>query len=1696
MSAIITIPGENLIALCQGQGRHLNIDKMIFANVPDIDPEAAIDRSEQKPASELIVHESIIPDEYKAYVNPNQVVYSTVLDSSTGNYEFNWIGLYCSEEDVVVAITTLPKISKWKTEGQVQGNHLTRNFMLEFTGASECTGMSVTADTWQLDFSARLNSIDERERLSSRDTYGRARFWKDGYKVMHTDSGFVLSAGVGYVEGIRIDLEENLPIPGDTLPKSVWLDVSYKLQGSNVIAIATPVYGNSFSDYTKDAINHYVVKLAEISEVGLITDFRTVDNIESDLVEYLKKQVTDHNLDLDAHSELLSKLATGIPEILSPTNESTEIGETPVFLCSEFVPVFVNTTMTASQWQIDFNSEDFSSPIYDSGSTSSALTSLELPAGYLQVSTLYKARCRRRLNTGQWSPWSDIVSFTTRDVFNYVKRPVNVAPADGATSVPEKPILKSGPFSIVGDMTDTLEATQFRIRKGGNILHISPEIAGSMEYVLPAGLLVVFSDYTLECRQKGTELGWSDWSTPTSFRTATAFITGDEAVYPNSWVGHDNATVAGLALDDGAELRSNGTDQEEDEGDWVQYSVRAKVRDEGVNLFTGTTATRLKTLKEVAQGESLLTDHGLASAGVVNTSVESIISIADPFNDKSGIALYSFNDTLVGTGARSSIVTQPNPVTYITGKFGKAIKTNKATILDVPVDDIQHATISWWTNPSLNLHTGKYQLSWLQMGGLCGPDFGRNSIYIFGKLLTVDMSSWHNLDAFIHLCAVSNGTSGDFYINGQLIASTNEIALTGSNSLTSLGYGSSLVDDTESYDQLRVFNRSLTLDEVDILYKEEATFYLTDISSAGFTNPPKKVHKAPSLTSATGSAGTEFTSTDFTEIPTDSVSLGTDADPDNPNYVLLESSKQSPAESFRRVALGVKGLAKDSECRVTETQIDMWKKAATEGDNILSPTSWEIHDKASVEGLALEENAVLGSNAIDQVVGGDDWNKYTVTAKMREDGLNILSETTKTSLVTTTPVKNKDELLIGSARIIADNVITSNNISVDEIDPFNDNSGLALYKFESNLIGEGPSATTLTGTHTFVDGRFGQGVYIAPSSKVIDMPTLAGSLSWWTNITFDSNHDNSSQSCFYMRLHYYLGICTGTRDQEACVAFFEYLYSNRKLNLSAYHDGKYHHFCQTYSNGSGQLYIDGELAYSGTYTPSSNATEKLVIGDGANNLKQNYDQLRLFNRALTKAEATALFQEEIKKYTIDISTAELAEAPVCAYILPKLTAATGITETTFTAENFKEIPIESATFGADSDPVHPNYLTLKSTTQTPAESFRRVALGLNGLAKDSECRVAETQIEVKKKVSIPDTDGAVAPTSWEIHESASTEGVALEDGAVLGSNGVDQGTDETDWTEYSMTAKVRDNGLNVRAETTNSTLITVDKVLQGNKYITDLGIVIAGETSEIFSTADQNQIPVMTAATTEGCSISLENADIQGEVWWLANDNQKSAPLIHSTFPADIYIKFDTPIKIHQYTVANSLYPSANIAAQACMTAWTLKGKLLNGDWVLLDTQNSSLGWEQYKAKKFSFDISEGVYDSFCFHITEGTTYSGYTYIGPIEFIGKKLLHSTDISSGDFPSAPTKAHKMPVLTSATGAAGTAFTANSFTELPIETATIGKDSDAEHPDYILLKSEKQIPKESFRRVALGVKDLAKDSECRVAETQIDTWKQGA
>ncbi|MHB0817725.1 phage tail-collar fiber domain-containing protein [Stutzerimonas stutzeri] len=288
MGATITIAGEDLIAQKQAAQQPLNITRFIFAQVAGQNPSTPIDRAAEMPIYANIVHEYTIPTENRGYVNPSQVVYSAQIGSDVGDWNYNWIGLVTAE-GVLFAVATVPLQQKRRNIPPHQvGNNITRNFLVAFDGAQALTGITIDASTWQHDFTVRLAGIDERERLSNRDIYGRACFFGNSLQLEKVGSGYQLKPGTAYVEGMRLQLDAAHPVMQPPFPCRAMLDVALKRELNDVVASWRLAYVDEHAgnqDYTDSAgFRHHYIAIADLPNSSTITDRRTVEPVSSPLV--------------------------------------------------------------------------------------------------------------------------------------------------------------------------------------------------------------------------------------------------------------------------------------------------------------------------------------------------------------------------------------------------------------------------------------------------------------------------------------------------------------------------------------------------------------------------------------------------------------------------------------------------------------------------------------------------------------------------------------------------------------------------------------------------------------------------------------------------------------------------------------------------------------------------------------------------------------------------------------------------------------------------------------------------------------------------------------------------------------------------------------------------------------------------------------------------------------------------------------------------------------------------------------------------------------------------------------------------------------------------------------------------------------------------------------------------------------------
>ena len=273
MASLITPQFEQYIAQQTINKGTVVFDEFIFANIPGLTAEN-LKNHLTMPQAEHIVHRQAVSQ--SGVINENAVVYSVTIGTEVGDFDFNFIGLINKYKNMLaVAVQTNP-VKKTRNKNNVQGNSITRNVLLEFSGAKALTNINVTAQTWQIDFTVRLHGIDEKIRLTNRDLYGRAVFFDDSFLVKRkSGNDYTIEPGVAYVEGVRANMTALENINAANLPCSIYLDVVHHCTVTGAYETEIKFLKANKADYT-DTTNrpHYVQILADIDRNGVVTDRR------------------------------------------------------------------------------------------------------------------------------------------------------------------------------------------------------------------------------------------------------------------------------------------------------------------------------------------------------------------------------------------------------------------------------------------------------------------------------------------------------------------------------------------------------------------------------------------------------------------------------------------------------------------------------------------------------------------------------------------------------------------------------------------------------------------------------------------------------------------------------------------------------------------------------------------------------------------------------------------------------------------------------------------------------------------------------------------------------------------------------------------------------------------------------------------------------------------------------------------------------------------------------------------------------------------------------------------------------------------------------------------------------------------------------------------------------------------------------
>ena len=472
MGASITLAGESLISQKQSKREPLLVSKFVLANVPGLDTTLPVDRSAGVPQSDQIVHS--VPVTREGYLATNKVVYSLMLGSDVGDFDFNWIGLV-SAEDVLVIAAYVPRQQKRREIPPLQaGNNLTRNIILEYDGAQSLTGINVPASSWQFDFTADFTAINTK------------------------------------IDLLQVEIAKKVDLETWTPPAAVSLD-------GPVL-----VYPGSTNTY----------KITDYNRFSVFTAFTTLGTVSvaADVVTLVVPTVAAAGLltldvlrDGNKASFRLPVGAASIvpPTVTSPINLATGVSLDLVLTATAFEVYPAGFDHQVSRrWQIATD-EAFTQTVFDKTSTT-ALTSIH-PSDYGVLLQPGKRHYARAIDIGSTlqSANGAAVSFNTATV--YIRRPAITSPIDGAASVGLSASIVSDAFSVSGG-ADIHAASRWQfsvVADFSSVVIDSGWNSSQLTAYSIASQLNQGTQYHVRVKYMGTTLGETEWSAVVTFTMTT-----------------------------------------------------------------------------------------------------------------------------------------------------------------------------------------------------------------------------------------------------------------------------------------------------------------------------------------------------------------------------------------------------------------------------------------------------------------------------------------------------------------------------------------------------------------------------------------------------------------------------------------------------------------------------------------------------------------------------------------------------------------------------------------------------------------------------------------------------------------------------------------------------------------------------------------------------------------------------------------------------------------------------------------------------------------------------------------------------------------------------------------------------------------------------------------------------------------------
>ncbi|MNE60002.1 Tail fiber protein [compost metagenome] len=201
------------------------------------------------------------------------------MDTTVGDFSFNAMYLINKATGIVGMIVFKGREEKVKTDASTNttGNSMVKSMLMEYDRAADATMTNVAAGTWQIDYSARLNGMEEEQRQHALQLFGHHSFIDDGFQLIEQSGIYKVMPGKAIVGGLYLHLEKAQTVYPGAKPVGVWVDAfragTLLSAWENRFSLVTSV--SDLNDYQdQSGYLHSVAKIATIGADGSITDPR------------------------------------------------------------------------------------------------------------------------------------------------------------------------------------------------------------------------------------------------------------------------------------------------------------------------------------------------------------------------------------------------------------------------------------------------------------------------------------------------------------------------------------------------------------------------------------------------------------------------------------------------------------------------------------------------------------------------------------------------------------------------------------------------------------------------------------------------------------------------------------------------------------------------------------------------------------------------------------------------------------------------------------------------------------------------------------------------------------------------------------------------------------------------------------------------------------------------------------------------------------------------------------------------------------------------------------------------------------------------------------------------------------------------------------------------------------------------------